>query len=168
MCARLRRSICLSDFIVRQPREDECKHMTALCLNSKRSLGYNDAFMAMCVDELSVTPAKLSAHEFWVYDEGGTIFGLVCIAYKAPSEEAEIKSFFIDATRRGGGIGSKLWEKVLARCAELKIKKLHLDSEPLSTGFYEKLGFKIVGEAPSGSIPNRVLPLMELDLDRTS
>ena len=138
--------------------------MTALCLASKQSLGYDDAFMALCVDELSVTPEKLSTNEFWAYDEGGTIWGFVCLAHNASSTEAEINSFFIDATRRGSGIGSKLWDKVLARCAELNIKKLHLDSEPLSVGFYEKLGFKTIGEVPSGSIPNRVLPLMELDL----
>ena len=156
----------MQNFTIRRPRADECAHMTALCLASKQSLGYDDKFMAMCVDELSVTPERLSTHEFWVYDEGGTIFGLVCLARKGETQEAEIKSFFIDAKQRGSGIGSKLWNKVLERCHELKIKRLHLDSEPLSAGFYEKLGFKTIGGVPSGSIPNRVLPLMELKLLR--
>ncbi len=142
--------------------------MTRLCLASKQSLGYDDAFMAMCVDELSVTPDKLLANEFWAYDEGETMWGFVCLAHNAPSSDAEIKSFFIDATRRGSGIGLKLWEKILQRCAALNITKLHLDSEPLSASFYEKLGFKTIGEVPSGSIPNRVLPLMELILDEAT
>lgn len=154
----------MSDFTIRQPRVDECEHMTTLCLASKKSLGYDDDFMALCVDELSITPAKLSTNEFWAYDEGGTIFGFVCIAHDGHSTNAEIKSFFIGANQRGSGIGTKLWAKVLQRCKELHIKKLHLDSEPLSAGFYEKLGFRTIGEVPSGSIPNRVLPLMELQL----
>lgn len=138
--------------------------MTDLCLKSKASLGYDEAFMAMCVEELTITPQRLKRDEFWVYENGGKVLGFVCLKPDGDGISGEIKSFFIEAGHKGMGIGRVLWSKALERAQELDLERLHLDSEPLSVGFYEKLGFKVTGETPSGSIPDRMLPKMELEI----
>jgi len=148
---------------IRRPLSDEVDLMTQLCLRSKKSVGYDDAFMAQCVDELTVTREKLRQGEFWVFVTD-QIDGLVCLKVDLERREGEIESFFIAPESQNQGIGRSLWRKVLERAECLGLKRLHLDSEPLSVGFYEKLGFKIVGQTPSGSIPGRMLPLMEMTI----
>ena len=46
-------------------------------------------------------------------------------------------------------------------------RAIGLDADPHAVGFYEHMGAKVIGEAPSGSIPGRMLPRMEDD-DRES
>ena len=40
-------------------------------------------------------------------------------------------------------------------------RAIGLDSDPHAVGFYEKMGLKVKGWSPSGSIPGRLLPRME-------
>ncbi|MFD0915704.1 GNAT family N-acetyltransferase [Pseudahrensia aquimaris] len=154
---------------MRRPRADECDHITGLCLNSKRSLGYDEAFMAQCEDELTVTPGDLENAEFWGLDRDGQLIGVGALRLDLEKREGEIKTFFIAPDLRGSGVGRLIWAQLLERAGAHGLKRLTLTSEPLSTGFYEKLGFAVIGQEPSGSIEGRFLPLMELKLgERTS
>ena len=51
------------------------------------------------------------------------------------------------------------------RAKDQGLEILHLDADPFAVPFYESLGFKVVSETPSGSIPGRTLPKMEIRLD---
>ena len=51
----------------------------------------------------------------------------------------------------------------LKRMQDEKCKKVTLDSEPNAEIFYQKLGFKKVGEFET-SIKNRFMPIMEMKL----
>lgn len=148
---------------IRRPSLEEADFMTQLCLRSKQSIGYDDAFMAQCQDELAVTPERLQQGEFWVFAQT-QIEGFVCLKVAPDGRSGEISSFFIAPESQKKSIGRLLWRKILERSKELGLKKLRLDSEPLSAGFYEKLGFEVIGQVSSGSIPGRMLPLMEMTL----
>ena len=151
--------------IIRAPRPDEAAELTQLCLSSKASLGYDDDFMAQCVEELTITPERIGRGGLWVYDDG-EVAGIAALTPDADGQSGEVATFFIAADRRGQGIGRILWRHILERAKQKNLTRLHLESEPLSKGFYEALGFHQTGEAPSGSIPGRFLPVMELALDR--
>ena len=54
-----------------------------------------------------------------------------------------------------------LWAQLEAHAREAGAERIVLDSDPHAVGFYERMGCRVIGEAPSGSIPGRMLPHME-------
>lgn len=151
-------------FQIRLAKPHETTILTELSLRSKRSNGYDDAFMEACREELTVTVERMEAGEYWVADSG-VICGCVCLTPDISDKStAEINAFFIDPEWQRKGIGRLLWDKMLERAAQLGITRLVLDADPYAVLFYEAMGFKTIGSTPSGSIPGRVLPKMSIKL----
>lgn len=63
---------------IRRARPDEADALTDLSMRSKRSNGYDDAFMEACREELTVTPKRLAEGEYWVA-VADDICGCVCL-----------------------------------------------------------------------------------------
>jgi GNAT superfamily N-acetyltransferase len=63
----------------------------------------------------------------------------------------------------GKGIGAKLFRRMLAKCREMGVKVLEIESDPNAQGFYERMGARKVGEVVSQVDGQpRVLPLLEI------
>lgn len=151
--------------LVRRARLDEADFLTDLSMRSKRSNGYDEAFMERCRAELTVTPARMAAGEYWVA-EADRVCGLACL--KAIEERrGEVHAFFVDPEFQRRGIGHLLWSKLLERAEALGMTKLQLDADPAAVPFYGAMGFTVVGEVPSGSIEGRMLPRMAMELEPT-
>jgi len=151
------------DIDLRRARADEIDQLTELSMRSKRSNGYDDAFMKACREELTVTAARMAAGEYWLA-EADEICGCVCLLTTAHSPIGEIHAFFIDPTWQRRGIGRLLWQKIVARAQAKKLSILGLDADPKAVAFYQAMGCQIVGYVPSGSIKGRLLPRMEIRL----
>ncbi len=151
---------------IRLARIDEADALTALCVRSKRSNGYDAAFMAACVDELMVTPARLEAGNFWVAEdtESRVLCGCAGLTMGTRNATGEVDMFFVDPDWQGRGAGKALWAVLHGVARGNGLRMLGLDSDPFAEAFYKRLGFETVGRAPSGSIPGRTLPRMELHL----
>ncbi|MBL4598481.1 MAG: GNAT family N-acetyltransferase [Rhizobiaceae bacterium] len=151
--------------IIRPAKPHEAKALSDLSMRSKRSNGYDDSFMDACSEELTITENQLSSGEYWVAD-AGAICGCVNLSPdKTDKTTGEINTFFIDLEWQRKGIGRLLWAKILEQAEQTGLSKLTLDADPFAVPFYEALGFEIVGENPSGSIPGRVLPRMSFSLN---
>ncbi|NIA68925.1 GNAT family N-acetyltransferase [Pelagibius litoralis] len=150
-----------SNVTVRRARDDEAEALTALSLKSKRSNGYDDAFMAACREELTVTDQRLAEGEYWVA-ESEELCGCACLLADPNGGSGEVHAFFIDPDWQRRGVGRLLWNKLVQRAKEQGLIDLRLDADPAAVPFYEAMGFKVVGEAPSGSIPGRSLPHMKV------
>ena len=149
---------------IRRARPDEVELLTVLSMRSKQSNGYDDAFMAACREELTVTPERLLDGEYWVA-ESDTICGLVCLAIDSDGASGEVHAFFVEPDWKRKGIGSLLWRKVVERARANGVLDLRLDADPGAVPFYEKLGFRVIKEVPSGSIEGRSLPHMTIALN---
>jgi len=149
---------------IRLARPDEADALTDLSIRSKQSNGYDDAFMAACRDELTVTDQHMVDGTFWVAEIDGVIRGCVCLGIAEDGTSGEINAFFIDPDFQGRGLGRKLWEAALAKARAAGLVRLHLASDPFAVPFYEKLGFVTIGTVPSGSIGGRALPHMTFAL----
>ena len=154
----------MARMLIRRARPDEADALTDLCLRSKQSNGYDDAFMAACRAELTVTPALMRDCEFWVADDGGGLAGCVALLVGADGRSGEVHAFFIEPSRKRQGIGRRLWTKIVERARDLGLVELHLDADPFAVPFYEALGFATIGSTPSGSIPGRRIPQMRVAL----
>lgn len=131
-------------------------------MRSKASWGYSDAFMDACRAELTLTPEKMSAWKIWVAEARGEVAGMV--ALHLDGARAELEDFFVDPSFQNMGVGSALLDVLLAACREAGATNIGLDADPNAEAIYARLGFRTVGRSPSGSIPGRMLPRMELQL----
>ena len=130
--------------------------LTALALRSKALWGYDDAFMAACRAELTITPAQIAARPTWVIEEEGAILGFCQL--RIAGRTAEAAQIFIAPGSVRGGLGRRLWAQLEAQARAAGCTQLEVDFDPHAEGFYRAMGMVRCGEAPSGSIAGRRLP----------
>ena len=58
---------------IRPATAAEAPALSELCRRSKAHWGYDDDFMAACVEELTVRPERYGANEVWVADDGAPV-----------------------------------------------------------------------------------------------
>ncbi len=146
-------------FRLRQARVSEAAALSDLAMRSKAHWGYDDAFMQACRAELTVSAATIEAGHVWVCEAGGgDLAGFFDL--RLEDDVAEVYDVFVDPPAMGQGAGSLLWRKLEEVACEMGARKIGIDADPNAVGYYEHMGAKVVGEAPSGSIPGRMLPRM--------
>jgi GNAT superfamily N-acetyltransferase len=150
---------------IRRARLSEAGALSDLALRSKAHWRYDAAFIAACRAELTIQPDAIEAGEVWVAEDSGALVGVLEIIPRKP--DAELRMIFVDPERIGHGIGAMLWEHAEARARAHSANGIALDADPNSVGFYQRMGMKIIGESPSGSIPGRMLPRMRKALLQT-
>jgi GNAT superfamily N-acetyltransferase len=147
---------------IRDAQVAELDALNGLVLRSKAFWGYDDAFMAACRDELTVTTADLARETVRVAIEGDRVLGMSAVVIDG--EAAELTMLFVDPDAMRRGIGQALLADALGIAAGAGATRVRIEADPNATPFYERAGAVHVGEVPSGSIPGRVLPLLELDV----
>ncbi|MDN3720037.1 GNAT family N-acetyltransferase [Roseibium salinum] len=138
--------------------------LTDLCMRSKQSNGYDDAFMAQCAEELRVRDSWILRDEFWLGEaDGRSLVGCIRLSVGDDGEAGELETCFVDPAWRGKGVGRQLFRPAEIRRAGTQPDVYRSGCGPVRRGFfYARMGFRTVGRSPSGSIPGRTLPRMEL------
>lgn len=136
--------------------------LSDLAFRSKASNGYDAAFMEACRAELIYDAESIAASETWLLERDGAALGFYELRLEAGV--VEIYAFFVEPTLRGGGVGRRLWLHLETRARAMGASLLATDSDPFAEGFYVAMGMRRTGAAPSGSIPGRFLPRMEMAL----
>ncbi|MHA7777535.1 GNAT family N-acetyltransferase [Roseibium sp. M-1] len=154
-----------AEFTIRVATLEDRDALTELCMRSKQSNGYDDAFMAQCAEELKVRDSWIMDDDFWVAESTeGALIGCIRLSMEDDGETGELETCFVDPDWKGKKIGRALFEVLHRRARSLGLSKVGLDADPFAEPFYARMGFRTVGSAPSGSIPGRTLPRMELIL----
>jgi len=148
--------------VIRAPKPDEFAALSDLCLRSKAYWGYDDAFMAACRDELTVTPEDIEDGDFGVLDVDGSIAGVVYVT--CTDDVADLDLLYVDPAFMGAGYGVRLFQWALDVARRRGANRITIDADPNAKSFYEHMGARLIGESPSGSIPGRLLPLLEYHL----
>ena len=152
------------DITIRRARFNEAHQLTELALRSKASWGYSKEFVNACRAELTFTAAKMAASDVWVAVVDEMIAGMVALKVATDAAKAELEDLFVEPTLQGRRIGAALVAAALDACRLKGAKVLSVDADPNAEGFYQRFGFHTVGRSPSGSIPGRTLPRMQLHL----
>jgi N-acetylglutamate synthase-like GNAT family acetyltransferase len=150
--------------VIRPAARSDVIVLTDLALRSKASHGYDEAFMALCREELAIHEQTLGERDLWVAEADGRILGFFGLE---PPEDgvAVVNPIFVEPSLQQSGVGRSLWQKLEERARLAGAWAIGLDSDPHSVGFYEKMGCRMIGWSASGSIPGRRLPKMEKPLD---
>lgn len=141
---------------------NEAGPLTQLTLASKKHWGYPEEWMALWLDDLTITAEYIKENMVIVTEEGAELLGYVSI--KKEDDNFYLDNLFIHPSHIRKGIGEKLLDFALGWCREKQIAQLHVYSDPYSKGFYEKTGAVYVREIASESIPGRTLPFLTYHL----
>ncbi|MFE4449715.1 GNAT family N-acetyltransferase [Streptomyces sp. NPDC056796] len=147
---------------VREGRPEEAEALTGLALRSKAHWGYDEAFLAACRDELTVTPGDTAGGRTAVAEEDGRVLGFTALSGEPP--EGALGMMFVEPEAIGRGVGRLLFSHTVAQARRLGFESLTIDADPHAEPFYLAMGAVRTGTTPSGSIPGRELPLLALPL----
>ncbi|WP_108811280.1 GNAT family N-acetyltransferase [Sphingorhabdus sp. Alg231-15] len=142
--------------ILRSLGSTELSAASELCLRSKAYWGYDEAFMASCREELTLTEADLTDDKVIAAEDRSGLAGIAQVS-NGPTG-CYLEKLFIDTDRIGQGIGKQLYDWSLATARDLGAKILIVEADPDAAPFYERMGCKRDGQAESGSVPDRILP----------
>ena len=147
---------------LRPARPDEAAALTELCLRSKAVWGYDAAFMQACRGELAVTPAAITSSRVQVAEIDGRLAGVAEV--KSEGQIAQLEKLFVEPAMLRTGTGRKLldWAKATARAAGATT--MLIEADPDAAPFYRRMGAVDDGVVPSGSIPGRFIPRLNLSL----
>ena len=148
--------------IIRAPTPNELSDLSDLCFRSKAVWGYDERFMEACRGELSFEPRDLELTPIAVAERNGEPIGVAQI--RVVDGEADLLKLFVEPSALRSGVGKALlvWATDVAK--ELGATRLIIDADPDAAPFYRRMGAYDVGQAPSGSVPGRVLPKLVMNL----
>ncbi len=147
-------------FSLRPATVEDLTSLSRLCLRSKAHWGYDAAFMEACVPALTLTESDLTDNLLVVAEARGVPAGIAQLA--GDPDDMEIDRLFIDPPYIGTGCGRILFDWCITTARARGATRLMIEADPGAAPFYEHMGAVRVGEAPSGAIPGRMLPLLEI------
>jgi N-acetylglutamate synthase-like GNAT family acetyltransferase len=147
---------------IRRARPAEAPELTALALRSKAHWGYDAAFMAACVEALTIAAERVAAEPFFVLEEDGRVAGFYGL--RISGEEAELTNLFVEPWAIGQGCGKRLWLHAIEIARASGCRRLRIESDPFAEPFYRAMGAEHIGETPSEAIPGRMIPLLTYTL----
>ena len=149
---------------LRDALEDELPSLTALCLRSKAVWGYDDAFMMACRAELTLFPDELKCTHVQVAERGTIVVGLAQV--KVANTDADLLKLFVEPALLRSGVGGLLFEWATAKAQSLGAVRMVIEADPGAAPFYERMGARHAGFAPSQSIQGRILPRLLMELNK--
>jgi GNAT superfamily N-acetyltransferase len=132
--------------------------LTAVALRSKASWGYDAAFMAACVDTLTITSERIVSEPLFVLEGDGQLIGYCGLCVQG--DDAELTNLFVEPWAIGRGYGKRLWRHAVEVARALDCRRLRIESDRFAEAFYHAMGVARIGEVSSGAIPGRMIPLL--------
>ncbi|MEM9632932.1 MAG: GNAT family N-acetyltransferase, partial [Pseudomonadota bacterium] len=134
------------EFTVRTARLRDKDELTDLCMRSKQSNGYDDAFMQACAEELRVRDSWIEDDDFWVAEAtDGQLVGCIRLSMEQDKAIGELEVCFVDPEWQGQSIGRILFGELFAKAKSSGLTRVGVDSDPEAEPFYARMGFKTIG-----------------------
>jgi GNAT superfamily N-acetyltransferase len=149
--------------VIRHAIPGQAEILTQIALAAKRHWGYPDAWVQLWSPSLTITPEFIAHKETYVAWMNEQPVGFCAISQEGA--KASVEHLWVLPEYIGKGIGAALFKHILARCKELRVQVLEIESDPNAQGFYERMGAKKVGENV-GEVDGqpRVLPVLEMKI----
>jgi GNAT superfamily N-acetyltransferase len=148
---------------LRDARPNELPSLSELCLRAKAVWGYDDAFMTACRTELTLRPAELQSTHLQVAERETAVAGLAQV--KVTDVDADLLKLFVEPALLRSGVGRLLFEWAIDTARALGAVQMIIEADPGAVPFYERMGARHAGFAPSQSISGRALPRLQMDLE---
>ena len=136
--------------------------LSDLTYRSKAHWGYSAEQLEKWRDDLQITSEYIRDHDVWLVRINEKIAGYYSFSIISATT-LKLDNIFLEPLHIGAGLGSLLMKDFLDKATGLGVTTITLDAEPNAEPFYQKFGFKTVGQLKS-TIPGRFLPFMKLSL----
>ena len=137
--------------------------LTEITKKSKAFWGYSEEQMTQWNDALTITKEYIQTNFAYKLTKENQVIGYYSY-FNSEAAIIKLDNLFVLPEYIGKGFGNQLMQDFLNRIKENRdIKKIVLDADPNAEKFYQKFGFKTIGQLET-SIKNRFLPIMELNL----
>jgi GNAT superfamily N-acetyltransferase len=120
--------------------------------------------MIACRTELTLRSDELQSTHIQVAIRDSAVAGLAQV--KVTGADADLLKLFVEPALLRSGVGRLLFAWATARARGLGAVLMIIEADPGAAAFYERLGARRAGFAPSQSIPGRMLPRMQMELER--
>jgi ribosomal protein S18 acetylase RimI-like enzyme len=146
---------------IQRATPDQAETLTQIAFAAKRYWGYPERWIQIWSPILTITPEFIERNEIYVAFLDKMPVGFCAISVEF--NRASVEHLWVLPEHMGKGVGKELFKYMLARCEELSVRVLEIESDPNAQGFYERMGAKKVGEIV-GEVDGqpRVLPLLEI------
>lgn len=154
-------------YSIRAARVEEAGALSALAFRSKAHWGYSQAFMEACRAELTYSASDLGSIRlsFLVAESSsGDLVGFAAVEQLSETE-FELEALFVEPEWIGKGAGRVLMAHAKTAATSKGGRRLEIQSDPHAQPFYEAAGGVVVDWRESGSIPGRLLPVLQVELD---
>ena len=131
-------------------------------MSSKAVWGYDEEFMEACRGELSFEPRDLKLTPIAVAEHDGKPIGVAQL--KVVDDEANLLKLFVEPSALRSGTGQALFFWATDVAKKLGATRLTIEADPDAAPFYRRMGARDIGQAPSGSVPGRMLPKLAMNL----
>lgn len=145
--------------VIRPARDVEVGLLSDLAMRSKAHWGYDADFLKACRAELTLDPTRLESESIWVATQDDVIVGFSALL--VDDGGAQMTDLFVDPAHIGAGVGRALWDHTIEAGRIRGVVRIRVEADPHAEEWYLRRGAVRVGETPSGSIPGRMLPLLE-------
>jgi ribosomal protein S18 acetylase RimI-like enzyme len=136
--------------------------LTEVTKKSKAYWGYSEEQILKWNNRLTISKDYINNHYVFKLSNENTIIGYYSYINKEKNT-VKLDNLFILPEYIGKGYGKHLINDFLSRMKKNKCEKIILDSEPNAEKFYQKIGFRKIGQFET-SIKNRFMPIMEMNL----
>jgi N-acetylglutamate synthase-like GNAT family acetyltransferase len=150
--------------VIRPATASDVDALSTLALRSKAHWGYDEEFLSACREELTLHEDDLATRPTFVLEQAGRAIGFYTLE-RVTESQVELWFLFVEPDAIGQGHGRRLLEHAKAEAIARGFSTMVIQADPNATEFYQHLGGRLVGSQPSGSIPGRMLPLLEIQLD---
>ncbi len=167
----------MADMRLRAARPAEAGVLSEIAQRSKAYWGYDATFLEACRPGLTFSEDKVRQGRFVLAEQHGSALGCASDAqagmnarivgfYELVGDppEFDLSNLWVQPDSIGTGIGRVLWTHAMSAARECGGTTVMIEAEPNALGFYEAMGAVRIGEAPSSSIPGRMLPLLRFVL----
>lgn len=153
------------EIVIRPARAGEAPILTDLCIRAKAHWGYDTAFMVAAARLLRIREDEIEAGRVLAAlrngDPAEPPCGVAAIVPLRRPHWCELSHLFVIPENLRLGVGRTLFHSAVALARDKGATHLSILSDPNAAAFYEKLGARRCGEAPSGVERTRMLPLFE-------
>ena len=142
--------------VLRKPAPDDLPDLSALCLRSKAHWGYDEAFLKLCTDELTLQPSELRTCDLIMAEAGAVATGVAQLSHDAGVTFLE--KLFVEPAYIGQGIGKALFRWATDTAEARGVAEIIVEADPDAVPFYTAMGCRAAGSVASASIPGRRIP----------
>ncbi len=144
---------------------EDAEPLSELAFRSKSFWGYSPEFMESCRSELRVDGSRIGFPDFHCYvaRKDASTLGFYIVEENADSV-FELEALFVEPDCIGSGVGRALLSHALKTASASGAARMIIQGDPNAGAFYTAMGAVQVGTRESESIPDRLLPLYEIDV----